>query len=302
MTIENPSAPATFLNFNSYNTAGTAAALTTVPGTINFTMNVGLVLERAGGIDPTAPGGLLTLNWAERQAALASLNAGGGSPFSVYGAAPQDYAAVQTALTTLGISQVSSPGYVSSQDSRTIWVEVNQSNFTTLLGADIGITTDGAGYWLSWQGALAFNSTLGPAVQGLVFDVNAEILTSGGPEYFAIPVMPSSPPAGSGVALPQGPQGTGNSSSEDSTRFPNEIAALYNFPLTDPTETLRFPVIGLIEPGLGNISPSSTADLSQLLNEYLAVAGLTDPKVGGHGVQPGGPPFFERCCPGRCVS
>ena len=300
MTIENPTTPATFLNYSSYNTAGTQATLTTTPGAYNFTMNVGLVLERAGGIDPTAPGELLTLNWAERQAKLASLNADGGSPWSTYGASTQDYTNVQNALATLGIPQVSSlsdppTGYVSSQDSRTIWVEVNQSNFSTLFGpdTDIGVTSDGVGNsWLSWQGALAFNSTLGPAVKGLVFDATGSISGPGEDVVlFAAPVMPSSPPAGSGVALPQGPQGTGNSTGDVSLLFPNEIAALYNFPLTDPTGTLNFPVIGLIEPGLGNAPPSSTGpSLSQFLNEYLVAAGLTDPNVVVNGVPLGGIP------------
>jgi len=177
MTIFAPTTPATFLNYNSYNTAGTAGTLT--PATVEpftFTLNVGLVLDRAGGIDPTAPGGLLTLNWAERQAELKTLTAGGASVFSTYGAATQDYNNALSALATLGINQVTSPGYVSSQESRTIWVQVDQSNFSTLLGADIGVTTDSSGnYYLSWQGALTINSSLGSVVQGLVFDTGKSI-------------------------------------------------------------------------------------------------------------------------------
>ena len=293
MTIEKPTTPATFLNYNSYNTAGTAATLVTTTPSYNFTMNVGLVLERAGGIDPTAPGGLLTHNWAERQADLKTL-ADSGTLWSTYGADAQAYADVQTALTGLGVTQIDSAAYVSGADSRTIWIEVNQSNFSTLFGADIGVTNEaGTDYfWLSWQGALTFNPALGPAVQGLVFDVGFEIdLTSGSDDYsvnFGRPAMPSSPPEGAGVQLEEGPQSHGNHSTDGTPLFPNEIAALYNFPLTDPAETLNFLTIGLIEPGLGNASPSTTTTLAEYLNEYLALAGVDNPNVVVEGVQAGG--------------
>ena len=300
MTIENPTTAATFLNYNSYNTAGVAGTLTPdtdFPADFKFHLNVGLVLERSGGIDPTATGGLLTLNWAERQAALASLNADGGSPWSTYGASTQDYTNVQNALATLHVTQASSPGYISSQDSRTIWVEVNESNFSTLLGADAIVTHDESGSpYLSWRGALAFNPALGPAVQGLVFDIAGSVVLTTGIDLhpvthdvnFITPVMPSTPPAGSGVELQQGAQSRGNWTTDRSVLFPNEIAALYHFPLTDSDDTLNFPTIGLIEPGLGDASPSLTHDLSHYLNDYLTQAGLTDPHVVVRGVQAGG--------------
>jgi hypothetical protein len=296
MTIAAPTTPATFLNYNSYNTASTAGTLT--PATVEpftFTLNVGLVLDRAGGIDPTAPGGLLTLNWAERQAELKTLTAGGASVFSTYGAATQDYSDALTALATLGINQVTSPGYVSSQESRTIWVQVDQSNFSTLLGADMGVTTDSSGhYYLSWQGELTINPSLGQAVQGLVFDTAATVTVANAADpstaytmYFTTPVMPSTPPSGSGVQLTEGAQSPGNSTASEREKFPNTIADLYNYPLDDAPDGLNWPTIGLIEPGLGNASPTSTT-LSTYLNDYLGQIGFTDPNVTVNGVQAGG--------------
>ena len=292
----------TYLNYDSYNTKGTAGQLESTTFSSSFAFNVGLVLERAGE-DPTAPGGLLTLDWAHRQAKLKELT-DSGALWTTYGADQQTYEDVKSALSTLGISLTDPKAYISTQDSRTIWVQVDQSNIMTLLGADFGISRDEQGtYHLTWDGALALNPAIPPGVKGLVFDATtAGTLTINGTSHdvnIGGPIMPATPPSGTiGKVLAEKAQSQGNSAfhydshgdvvSDFSELFPQEIAALYNFPLTTLPDGVTSPLVGLIEPGLGNASPSRIADLSRQLNDYLRQAGLVDPHVTVHGVQEGG--------------
>ena len=126
---------ATFLDFMSYRSGaampsgGTAAH--------NFTFNVALTFDRAN--DPTA---LLNSGWASRQQQLDTLN-DHGSLWTTYGANTANYNAALAYLgpgadhlniPTLGPSN---SGYVSSAESRTIWVAINtQHDFHELFGHD----------------------------------------------------------------------------------------------------------------------------------------------------------------------
>ncbi len=102
-------------------------------------MNVALVLDRAN--DPTA---LLNMSWAERQKELKTLN-DNGTLWSTYGADQTQYNNALTELGKLGINVASGSGYVSSAESRTIWVEVTADNFSTLFGPQAQWMVKGSG-------------------------------------------------------------------------------------------------------------------------------------------------------------
>ena len=119
----------TYLDFTSYRSG--AAPLSGGTPVAHFTMNVALVLDRAN--DPTA---LLDSNWGSREQQLAALNQS-GTLWSTCGADPTKYSAVLAALHADGIQTVDelgANGYVSSVESRTIWVHLDETNFTTLFG------------------------------------------------------------------------------------------------------------------------------------------------------------------------
>src|ERR671910_415603 len=112
-------AKSTFMDFVSYRSNASGGR----PLNASVKLNVALVLDRAN--DPMA---LLQSDWATRQKELATLN-DNGTLWAKYGADPAKYAAVQTALASLGIKtldelsrETGTPnGYVSSAESRTIW-------------------------------------------------------------------------------------------------------------------------------------------------------------------------------------
>ena len=118
-----------------------------------------------GRTDPTA---LLSGTWATRQAALADQTA----IFQKYGADPTSY---NNALTALGpgpgglniptVDRVGANGYVSSVQSRTIWVQLNDANFTSLFGSNAALFAapqpDAFGNPIVfWKGNLSLPDTL----------------------------------------------------------------------------------------------------------------------------------------------
>ena len=139
----------TYLDLTSYHTTtattvAEAYGIEGAPVPSNMTLNVALVLPRAN--DPTA---LLQGNWATRQTALQQLE-DNGTLWSTYGADPAAYAAAQAELTALGIrllgNAAGSDGYISSVESRTIWVQLTPQHFTDLFGK----TLYGAGPFLQY--------------------------------------------------------------------------------------------------------------------------------------------------------
>jgi hypothetical protein len=250
-------ANSSFLDYASWRTNADAPSGGTPLST--FSINVALVLDRAN--DPTD---LLASNWATRQAALADQ----ATIWSTYGADPVAYDNVVNHLATLGIPTFYTPGapadgqYVSSPESRTIWITLDEHNFTTLFGpgatlmtVDVPAPSPGTGTVTVryWNGNLSLPSELADnGVTGLWFD-------SGDfgqyPDY--------DPPPTTGVTLPQGWQSPGNSAGSASVDAnPQSIAQdYYNFPLTgslwDPTspDAVMTGAIGLVEPGVGTALP-----------------------------------------------
>ena len=152
-----PLANSNYLDYDSYRSD---APSPTGAGAIgNFTFNVALVLDRAN--DPTA---LLQSDWASRQQQLETLT-DSGTLWSTYGANAAAYNQVLSQLGGLGIHTVNQidpvNGYVSSAELRTIWVQVNQSNFATLFGTPLVAGHDQAGNAVAyWQGNLSLPQSL----------------------------------------------------------------------------------------------------------------------------------------------
>ena len=261
----------TYLDLTSYRTNGSLPTGGT-PATPT-TFNVALVLERAH--DPSA---LLDADWGTRQQQLAALDP--VTLWSTYGADPAKYADALSALSALGISTVDqvSPvnGYVSSVESRTIWVQVNETTFSTLFGpgAQLLQTTVGGSTLTYWEGGLSLPDTLAAAgVSGVMFDNSA--LTT--------PVL-ADPGAGTAVTLPQGAQSPGNSVPQVSGLNPNEVAAVYNFPFNSastPDQWLGVETgtIGLLEPNMGTQLLLGSQSFQDLADAYRATVGIQSPGV-----------------------
>ncbi len=265
------------------------------------TFNVALVLGRAN--DPTA---LLESNWATRQAAIADQ----ATIWATYGADPGQYAALIAAVNGLngggasltvldpGKLDLSSPPgtpqpqYITTEASRTVWVQVNASGFKALFGTDLLVeaSATGATPYL-WSDPLTLAPTVAASgVQGIWFD----FLVLGN---YANPKPESTPAA----PLAQGWQSPGNAAPAafGSNLPPQEIAAsYYNFPLTG--SSVATGTIGLIEPGVGTalLAPSS-ATFEEGLGAYRAAIGLpSDVNVvtvapGGQVEVPVTPPAFN---------
>ncbi len=261
----------TYLDYDSYRSD---AAYPTGAGALgNFTFNVALVLDRAN--DPTA---LLNSDWGSRQQQLESLT-DNGALWSTYGANPAAYNQVLAQLAGLGIHTVDQidpvNGYVSSAESRTIWVQVDQSNFATLFGTPLLAGHDQAGNAVAyWQGDLSLPQPLAVlGVKGLWFDT----------DMFGTVLAPSGGEAA--AALPQGAQGIGNSAPRGSVILdPQDIAQdFYNFPLSgalwDPSSghAVGTGTIGLLEPAIGSaLGPETPAGIFQaLLDAYRQAMGIS---------------------------
>jgi hypothetical protein len=268
-----PLANSTFLDYDSYRSGAPSPTGTAVAG--NFTFNVALVLDRAN--DPTA---LLQSDWASRQQQLEALNEN-GTLWSTYGANPATYNQVLSELGALGIQTVNQidpvNGYVSSAESRTVWVQVDQSNFATLFGTPLVAGHDQAGHpVIYWQGNLSLPQGLADlGVKGLWFDTT----------MFGTVLQPSA--GGSAAPLPQGAQGIGNSAPRgDFVLNPQDIAqTYYKFPLSGALwdsssgSAVKTGTIGLLEPGVGDaLGPNTPAsEFQSLLDAYRRTVGINAP-------------------------
>lgn len=268
-----------FLDFASWRTNATPPSGGTPMESFSF--NVALVLDRAN--DPTE---LLASDWATRQAALSDQ----ASIWSTYGADPAAYDNVVHYLTDLGITTHYTPGgpanqqYVSSPESRTLWINVNEENFTKLFGPGATLLTvdvpgpspeTTAKTVKYWNGNLSLPAELtSNGVVGLWFD-SADFGQY--PDYAA--------PSTAGAVLPQGWQSPGNSAGTATVRAnPQTIAQdYYNFPfqgaLWDPTSSTSVATgaIGLVEPGVGTAlsgDPTGSGFLAAL-NAYRASIGIS---------------------------
>jgi len=271
----------TYLDLTSYR--GNGALPTSDRPADPFSFNVALVLGRANGNDPTT---LLNADWATRQKLLAIFEQD-GTLWSTYGADPTSYHEVRNELTQLGFTlfpEGVDQQYVSSVESRTIWLTVDQTNFETLFGSGAALREgkDASGQdVLFWHGNLSLPETLIAAgVQGIWFD-NGALSNS----------LLANPGGGNGVPLVQGPQSPGND--HPGGQFPNEIAARYNFPFLSVGPILSTTVatgrVGLIEPGIGDAMPfGAPQSFDEALATYRQTAGVAGPMQPPLALSPGG--------------
>ena len=271
-------AHSTYLDLDSYRSG--AEPLSGGTPVASFTLNVALILARAN--DPTP---LLSADWASRQKQLAELEAS-GKLWSTYGADRKVYDGVLADLATLGIQTVdevsSVNGYVSSPESRTIWVQVDQGNFTTLFGPTARLLegTDPSGKPIRyWEGSLSLPTdwVTSQGVVGLSFDTNAfrSVL----------------PDPGNGVAAPMAQQwqSPGNAADKaQSDLYPHVIVdTYYDFPfagpLWDPSSgsAVATGSIGLVEPGVGTSLPGDDkgSGFQAAIDSYRQGAGISTSAV-----------------------
>jgi hypothetical protein len=138
-------AKSTFADFVSYRSNASGEPTGGHPIDASTKINVALVLDRAN--DPTA---LLQSDWATRQKELATLNEN-GTLWTTYGADAAKYATVHMALAALGIKTLdqlsaethTANGYISSAESRIVWVQVDGASFSTLFGPQAKLMRDG---------------------------------------------------------------------------------------------------------------------------------------------------------------
>ncbi|WP_421994259.1 hypothetical protein [Reyranella sp.] len=273
----------TYLDLDSYfnnglSNGGMPTGSTPAPPT--YAMNVALVLDRASPEETLQS--LLGGNWASRQKALAELGPGGVD--SAFGADPQAYQTVLNDLAGMGLQTTEQTvfpglsGYVSSAASRTIWVQLDTAGFQTLFGTPL-LKQDGepSGKYY-WNGNLTIPDAWAGIVKGLWFDVDDSTFGA---------MMPSS--GGSQGTLTPGYQGIGNGAAAPGHSLPptdpQTVASYYNFPLLG--QSVATGAIGLLESGLGDLSPVPGMTVAQLLDQYRE--GILLP--GGAmviGVEPGG--------------
>ncbi|MEW6257082.1 MAG: DUF4114 domain-containing protein [Pseudomonadota bacterium] len=232
---------------------------TEYPLSSTITLNLALVIDRAS--DPSS---LLALDWGERQQQIAALEEA-GTLWDLYGGRQGDYDAVVNGLAAKGIAvEPASSGYVSSVESRTLWVSLTPQEFFDLTGQRL--------YWVGgtasepwavyWEGNLSLPDAWGDVVKGLWVDT---FLVSG------------QEGSGTGVALTPGPQSPGNSTSFDYqavSYYANTIAELYNFPLSADS-TLALGLLGIVEPAVGTAIPASaTQSFQTYMDQFRAGAGV----------------------------
>ena len=255
----------TFMDYVSYRSNASGEPTGGHPLDASTKINVALVLDRAN--DPAT---LLQSDWATRQNELAALNEN-GTLWTKYGADPAKYAAVHTALASLGIKTLdqlstetgTANGYVSSAEARTVWVQVDGSSFSTLFGPQAQLMANGTdGTWY-WTNSLALPEELASlGVSGIWFDTVGKFTE-----------QVANPGSGHAVDLPQHWQSVGNASTDGVALFPQEIGSYYRLPLGSdvPTGT-----IGLIEPGVGTALPDDDtgSGFQMALDTYRQQAGV----------------------------
>lgn len=259
-------ANSTFMDFVSYRSNASGEPTGGHPLDASTKINVALVLDRAN--DPTA---LLQSDWATRQKELTTLN-DNGTLWTKYGADPAKHAAVHAALASLGIKtldQLSAEtgmpnGYVSSAESRTVWVQVDGSSFSTLFGPQAKLMArEGPDDTWYWTNSLALPDELASlGVSGIWFDTVGKFKE-----------QVADPGRGQAATLPQHWQSVGNASTDAPGLFPQEIGGYYQLPMGSdvPTGT-----IGLIEPGVGTALPGddSGSRFQAALDTYRQQAGV----------------------------
>ncbi|MFG1463067.1 DUF4114 domain-containing protein [Xanthobacter sp. DSM 24535] len=241
-----------------------ATSVTAATGT-DALINVALTLNRAN--DPTA---LLESSWAERQVALASQT----EVWNTYGANPLTYQAVIDYITDsangIGASALlTDAGYISSAQSRTIWLQLTPAQFESLFNTPLLEVKSDDGTFYAWAGNLSMPDAISASVRGLWVDENVSV----GTPAVAAGVTAYAPQAGN--------QGIGNGGNEV-TSTPAVIADAYNFPLDSSIAT---PAIALVEP-----TTQDPAALLAAINAYRAALNLPAVTAEQFQVLPGADP------------
>ncbi len=226
-------------------------------------INVAIVLDRAN--DPTE---FLARDWASRAQGLGSMTQ--AELWAQYGADVNNYNEVMAYLNGANpesrhytvLSDTGNNGdYVTSAESRTIWVQLDANAFSDLFNKTLKLVdSTTAGEFVFWDGNLNLPASWN--VQGLWID-GGEV------------VPPSDQAGGASVTLPQGNQSIGNDSETTPNVRPQNVASdIYNFPLDGqsvPTGTIAF-----VEPGIGSALPTSqTQTFQELLQEYQTHVGVS---------------------------
>ncbi|WP_159718368.1 DUF4114 domain-containing protein [Geminicoccus flavidas] len=222
-------------------------------------IQVALFLERAN--DPTE---LLNQDWATRQATLARMEAD-DTLWSTYGTDPAVYENFVDKLQDSGISIIdSSTGFVSSAESRTVWIELTPDQFATTFGTPLMVGQNILGLsTLFWEGNLSIPDDWNISLAGLWPELSATSAES------ALVDHP--------VDLPQGPQSIGNASSETMLVTPDMLAKMYDFPLTGSEAATG--TIALIEPSIGSALPGDYlgTGFQAQLDAYRHALGIDTP-------------------------
>jgi hypothetical protein len=256
----------TFLDYSSYGmtdaTSVEQAYGITDQEKAKGVINVALVLPRAN--DPTS---LLESDWGTRQTELAAL-AGSGTLWTTYGASDSDYQAVLAGLAGMGIPTIGnangSDGYVTSAESRTIWVSLTPDRFKQLFGQELEYSPSQA--MLYWHGSLSLPD--GWPVDGLWLDTAPWFGHYPAQSNLAGDTRPWIPPEGAqtiGNALAEAVTQTNLSSQNISDWF-------YQFPLAG--QDVATAAVGLLEPGIGDaIQKDSDFTFQEGLTAFLAQMG-----------------------------
>ncbi|OYX69338.1 MAG: hypothetical protein B7Y95_18410 [Rhizobiales bacterium 32-66-11] len=240
-----------------------ATAITDASGTAPL-VKIALTLNRI-----TDPQSLLESSWAERQVALADQT----EVWNTYGANPLTYQSVSNYITdpTNGIGAsalLTSLGYESSAQSRTLWLQLTPAQFQALFDTPLLQVTTGNGTFYAWEGSLSLPTDIAGDVRGLWVDQAVTVATPA----VAAGVSPYKPTAGY--------QGIGNGGNEV-TSTPGVVADAYNFPLQNQAT----PAIALVEPPTQNPAALFTA-----LNAYRVSIGLPAMTAEQFQVLPGADP------------
>ncbi|MBW6402017.1 hypothetical protein KPL78_29495 [Roseomonas sp. HJA6] len=252
-----------------YGTADAEVSVRAASGGDSIT--IALVLDRAN--DPDA---LLSGNWAARQAALADQP----SVASLYGADPATYQAVVDAVTgagaldgLTGTALLTDGVYVSSAESRTVWLTVTADEFAALFDTQLlTVSVDGEPSFLAWAGSLSLPTDIAGSVAGLWVD------QAMAPEYTEVDIDDAVDPA----TLGSGALGVGNGATTDALYTPDAIARLYDFPLSEAYEAVaagtatdwQRMVASLSSPTVGLVEGTTADALKGYLNDYRAMLNL----------------------------
>ncbi|MGQ3297929.1 DUF4114 domain-containing protein [Reyranella sp.] len=229
-------------------------------GDPNASLIVAVVLNRAEDASS-----ILNGSWGERQTAIQQADF-----WSQYGADTATYDAVKTELVNRGAVVLDTGGYISTAESRTIWVKVDNAAFQSIFGQELHVLKDAQDNKIAtvWAGSLTLPDSIATDVGGFWVDQNVA----------AVPVQVG----GSGVVLEEGQQGTANYDyGQDKygvTGTPMAIADYYNYPLNakDLQTVIETPNIGLVEPQLDDATYESLlTQLNAYRTDILKIAPLT---------------------------